>query len=152
MRNSRSVVLSSLFCATVAVQQAGAQDVSDGEELFNDNCASCHNEGGIGVPGLAPPLDRPAFWQALGDDAPRYIGGVVTKGFNMPIAVRGERYAGLFMTPLASTSDQDLAGIASWVLGTLGQIKTEVTPELIAEIRASSMSNQDLKAMRPKTE
>ena len=38
----------------------------DGAALFEAHCSACHSAGGVGTPGLAPPLDRPEFWQALG--------------------------------------------------------------------------------------
>lgn len=158
MRGGLNIALVCLSLAAISAPQVGAGETgtgaapSDGQDLFNTVCASCHNEMGVGVPGLAPPLDRPEFWQALGDDAPRYISGVITKGLNAPITVRGERYAGLVMVPLAGNTDEDLAHIATWVLGTLGKTEGTVTPELVAEIRGSNLTIQDLRDMRPDVE
>lgn len=129
---------------------AGAASL-DGAALFETHCAACHSAGGVGTPGLAPPLDRPDFWQALGDEAPTYISGVVTKGLNAQITVRGESYAGMMMPPVPGVSDDELAAIASWVLGTLGQTDKAVTPEDIAAAR-SGATMADVKALRPATE
>lgn len=131
--------------------QATAQDL-DGEELFEDNCAACHNSGGIGTPGLAPPLDRPDFWAALGESAPTYISGVMTKGFLATITVRGERYVGMPMTPVEDASDEELAAIANWVLATLGELDATVTAGDVGAMRESDMDHAGLKALRPKTE
>ena len=138
--------------ATLLVCSAAAAAADlDGAALFETYCAACHNAGGVGTPGLAPPLDRPDFWQALGDDAPKYMSGVVTKGLMMPITVRGEPYAGTMMPPVAGASDDELAAIATWVLDSLGQTGKTVAPEDIAAAR-SGMTMNDVKGLRPATE
>lgn len=124
---------------------------TNGADAFEIHCSACHNAGGIGTPGLAPPLDRPEFWQALGDDAPTYIAGVLTKGLNAQITVRGESYAGTMMPPVAGASDGELASIATWVLETLGKTDKTLTPQDIANAR-NGMSMGDVKALRPATE
>lgn len=130
-----------------------AQDTApDGAQLFETHCAACHNSGGTGTPGLAPPLDRPDFWQTLGEDAPAYIAAIVTKGINMPITVRGERYAGMPMAPVAGASDEELAEITSWVLSDLGKLEQTVAAEDIPAARDGGISADDLKALRPETE
>lgn len=148
MRRQLSIALVAGLIAGPAL----AEDASlDPAAQFETHCAACHNTGGTGTPGLAPPLDRPDFWQALGDKAPQYLAGVVTKGFNMTIAVRGETYTGMIMPPPAGVPDAELAAATTYVVATLGQTDKQVTPADIAAAR-ESISNDDLKAMRPKTE
>lgn len=129
---------------------AGAASL-DGSALFEDHCSACHASGGVGTPGLAPPLDRPDFWQALGDNAPAYIAGVTTKGLNAQITVRGEMYAGTMMPPVPGVTDDELAAIATWVLQDLGKTDKAVTPDDIATARANAKM-ADVKAMRPASE
>ncbi len=148
MRQVLFAALLGFLAGPAFAQDAGA----DGAEMFENHCSACHNSGGIGTPGLAPPLDRPEFWQALGDQAPTYISGIVTKGFSKPITVRGTRYMGLVMVPVADTSDADLAAAASWVLADLGGLDQAVSAEQIAQMRDSATTQGDLKAMRPATE
>lgn len=129
-----------------------AEDASpDAAAQFETYCAACHNTGGTGTPGLAPPLDRPEFWEALGDNAPKYLSGIVARGFNMTITVRGETYAGMIMPPPAGIPDAELAAAASYVLTTLGQREGVITAADVAAARGS-ISNNDLKAMRPPSE
>lgn len=137
-----------LVAGPAFAQDAGA----GGAELFETHCAVCHNSGGTGTPGLAPPLDRPEFWQALGPEAPTYISGIVTKGLSKPVTVRGERYIGLIMVPVATASDEELAQITSWVLAELGGLTETVSAGRIAEMRASGTTQNDLSALRPRTE
>ena len=144
--------LSAALVAGLLAGPALAQDASlDSAAQFDIHCAACHNAGGTGTPGLAPPLDRPDFWQAMGDDAPKYLAGVVAKGFNMTITVRGETYAGMIMPPPAGIPDDELAAAATYVVATLGQTDKSVTGADVAAARAG-VGNDDLKAMRPKTE
>lgn len=140
-----------VLAAVVLAGGAAAAADLDGAALFEANCSACHNAGGIGTPGLAPPLDRPEFWQALGDDAPKYLSGVMTKGLNARITVRGETYAGTMMPPVPGASDDELAAIATWVLDSLGQTGKAVTPGDVAAAR-SGMTLADVKGLRPATE
>lgn len=133
-----------LLLSATAPQMAAA----GGAELFDQHCSVCHNAGGIGNPGFAPPLDRPDFWQALGDKAPDYVSAVVTKGLSVPITVEGQRYVGVVMVPVAGASDEDLASIASWVIGTLGETGMSVTADEIAAMRASDVTGDDIRAIR----
>ncbi|WP_417263751.1 c-type cytochrome [Celeribacter sp.] len=119
------------------------------EELFDIHCAACHNTGGIGNPGLAPPLNRPAFWQALGDTAPEYLAGVVVSGMAGKLEVQGQMYIGLIMPPVASTTDEELVEIGTWVLQTLGETDGVMTQALLDATREARPSHADLRAMRP---
>lgn len=144
--------LSAALVAGLLVGPALAEDASlDPAEQFETHCAACHGEAGVGTPGLAPPLDRPEFWGALGDNAPKYLAGVVAKGFNMTVTVRGETFTGMIMPPPAGIPDDELAAAATYVVATLGQTDKTVTGADVAAAR-EGVSNDDLKAMRPKTE
>jgi mono/diheme cytochrome c family protein len=119
------------------------------EELFEIHCAACHNTGGIGNPGLAPPLNRPVFWQALGDTAPEYLAGVMISGMAGKLDIQGQMYIGLIMPPVASTTDEELVEIGTWVLQTLGETEAVMTQELLEAARETRPTHADLRAMRP---
>ncbi|TPE51893.1 c-type cytochrome [Amaricoccus solimangrovi] len=148
---TRAPLLTGLAVAMALASAPGGAADLDGAALFETHCAACHGAGGVGTPGLAPPLDRPDFWQALGENAPEYIGGVVTKGLNMRIAVRGEQYMGTMMPPVAGASDEELAAVATWVLDTLGGTQLAVAPADIAAAR-DTMTMGALKNLRPETQ
>lgn len=132
--------------AAAATTPAFAEEAG---ELFEIHCAACHNSGGTGNPGLAPPLNRPAFWQALGDQAPDYLAGVMTSGLAGRLEVQGQLYIGLIMPPVASATPEELVEIGSWVLQTLGQTEAEMTPELLEAATQVRPTHADLRAMRP---
>lgn len=126
---------------------ASAQEI-DGTTLFNDNCAVCHAEGGIGNPGFAPPLNRPAFWQGM--DAPTdYIAAVVIGGLHGTMTVDGQMYVGLRMPPLPQIEDAEIAAIATYVAGELGQTDATASAETVAAVRAALPDNAALMAKRP---
>ena len=132
--------------AAVATSPAFAQEAG---ELFEEHCAACHNTGGTGNPGIAPPLNRPAFWQALGDDAPSYLAGVIRSGMAGKLTIQGQMYVGLIMPPVATATDEELVEIATWVLQSLGETEGEMTPELLAAAQEAQPTHADLRAMRP---
>ncbi|MDO6724768.1 cytochrome c [Celeribacter halophilus] len=119
------------------------------EDLFEIHCAACHNSGGIGNPGLAPPLNRPVFWQALGSKAPEYLTGVVVSGLAGRLDIQGQMYIGLIMPPVASTTDEELIEIGNWVLQSLGETEEVLTQDLLDAARESQPSHANLRAMRP---
>jgi len=52
----------SIIVGVAGVAFAGsALAASKGEGIFNEICAACHGEKGVGIPGLAPPLKGSAF-------------------------------------------------------------------------------------------
>ncbi len=122
---------------------------ADGAEIFAEACSACHNAGGTGNPGLAPPLNRPGFWDGLGEQAVAYVSGVVTSGLAGKIEAAGQAYSGLIMPPVAGYGDGDLAAAASFVLQDLGGLEATVTAADIAAARAVHPSHADLRAMRP---
>ncbi len=122
---------------------------ADGAAVFTEACAACHNEGGIGNPGLAPALNRPGFWSGLGDQAVAYVSGVITSGLAGKIEAAGQTYVGLIMPPVAGYDDADLAAAASYVLQDLGGLDAAVSGADIAAAREAHPSHADMRAMRP---
>lgn len=127
---------------------AAPGSAADGALVFADVCAACHGEGGIGTPGLAPPLVDPPLWTKLGDKAPEFVTGVVISGFSGTLMSQGVGYYGLVMPPQSDLSDADLAAAANYVLGTLAGVKAEVTEAEIAARRAAPLSHKELMTMR----
>lgn len=127
---------------------AGSPALADGAALFTGNCAACHGEKGVGIPGIAPPLDIAEFWSGLGDKAPDYIAGVVASGLSGRLTVAGQDYLGLVMPPQAHLSAEELAEMTTYVLTDLNGTGQAVTPGLIEAKRATPPSHADLRAMR----
>ena len=124
---------------------SGAGWCAQGETLFNNTCAACHQKGGIGTPGIAPPLTNSALWSRLGPNAVKYIAGVML--FGMSGKLDGPE-ATLIMPPQDQLSDADLAAIGSYVLKGLNGVNSTLDAKTVAAVRTSSPSHFDLRALR----
>lgn len=134
--------------ALAAVAAAGTAS-ADGAALFAETCAACHGENGVGIPGVAPPLARPAFWAALGDKAPDYIAGVMAGGMGGKLTVDGQLYIGLIMPPQTQLEAAEMAEIGSYVLQGLGGSAASLDVETVEAALKAPPSHADLRAMRP---
>lgn len=132
-----------LVLACVAAPAAEA-----GEALFNDACAACHQAGGAGNPGVAPPLNDPILWRRLGDRAPAYLAGVMIAGLTGPIDAGGQMFVGLAMPPQAAMPDADLAVIGTYVLSTLNNTGLRLDAATVAATRRAPPSHAALRKLR----
>lgn len=121
---------------------------ADGKTLFANSCALCHQVGGVGAPGLAPPLADKALWDRLGEKAPAYIAGVMLAGFSGTIEVAGVTYSGLIMPPQDQMTDEELAAIGNYVLATLNKSGQQVLAPDVAKRRSAPLSHAQLRALR----
>ena len=137
-------VLGIALAALAATPAAAA----DGAALFNQSCALCHQAGGVGSPGLAPPLIDKELWDRLGSRASAYIAGIMLSGFSGTIQVAGNTFSGLVMPPQDRMTDEELAAIGTYVLSTLNHSREEVLPSDIAKLRAAPLAHAELRALR----
>ncbi|WP_237153832.1 c-type cytochrome [Oryzibacter oryziterrae] len=137
-----------MLLATAFVAVALPALAADGTKVFESVCAACHQSGGKGTPGLAPPLIDPALWQRLGDKAPYYVANVMIGGLSGTITAGGQGYYGLAMPSQAHLSDDELMAAANHVLQDLNGSKIAVTPDLIAGARAAPLGHKALLALR----
>lgn len=130
-----------LFAAPVLADDTG-------RTLFDENCSGCHQIGGVGSPGLAPPLADPDLFGGLGADAPHYMAGVLLGGLSGQIVAKGETYLGLAMPSQSWMTDEELVTVANYVLGELNGLDVRLTPEVVAPLRNKVPSHADLRALR----
>jgi mono/diheme cytochrome c family protein len=135
------LALAPLLAAPIAAEEVG-------EQLFVDSCSGCHQVGGVGQPGLAPPLVDPALWSGLGEKAPDYLVGVIFGGLTGKISAMGQDYLGVAMPPQDWMSDAEIEAVARYVLHDLNGQDMAATPEMIAATRADRPSHQSLRATR----
>lgn len=120
----------------------------DGASLFEASCSACHQSGGIGNPGIAPPLNDPVLWQRLGTRAPDYVAGVMISGMSGTITAGGQMYAGLIMPSHASLSDAELAAIGTYVLSTVNATGLALDAAHLEAARQAKPSHADLRKLR----
>ncbi len=100
----------------------------NGEALYTQSCAACHQANGSGLKGAFPPL---AGSPIVNDDDPTKMIEIILMGYD----ARPE-YA--TMTPFKDQlSDAEIAAIATHERKSWGNQATEVTPEQVKKIRAT---------------
>jgi len=100
----------------VALLAAGTAVAAEpGEALFDKHCAVCHQPGGIGSPGFAPPLADAVGHRLAVPEGRDYFPRVLRGGLAGPIDTKAGRFNGA-MPPFAGLSDEEAALVLNYVL------------------------------------
>jgi mono/diheme cytochrome c family protein len=94
----------------IALTKAQQALFEKGKVTFTNLCAACHQPHGYGLDGLAPPLVD-SDW-VLGK--PDVTARIVLNGLGGPVKV-GNRTWDLSMPPMGMLSDEDIAGVLTYV-------------------------------------
>lgn len=101
-----------LLPATGLAQSEDDQNIeqlTEGQQVYNDICQSCHQPGGVGLPGAFPPLiDNPNV------EDTEYVRGVIENGLSGEIVVNGESYNGT-MPPQTSLDDGQIEAVIAFL-------------------------------------
>ena len=118
---------------TPATPAAPAADATaTGQKLYARHCLSCHQSDGYGVPNMQPAI-KGGTW-VKGDPKALAL-FVMTGGFDS--ADRKEGASHNVMPPFRRLSDDELAGILSYIREKFGEGAPAVTPAVVAEVRAT---------------
>lgn len=137
-----------LAAATVSAILAGpeASFAADGARIFASTCQACHQAGGIGAPGLAPPLVSPVLKSAARRQKD-YPVMVVARGLTGPLLLAdGSTFTGP-MPPQQALTDLDVAAVVNYVFH-LNHATASVKSSDVASVRAATPSNDDIKRVR----
>jgi mono/diheme cytochrome c family protein len=107
-------------------------DAAPGQKLYARHCLSCHQADGYGVPNMQPAI-KGGTW-VKGDPKALAL-FVLTGGFDS--AGRKEGASHNVMPPFRQLTDDDLAGILSYIREKFGDGAPPVTPAVVAEARAT---------------
>lgn len=108
-------------------------DMELGRVQFKTLCAPCHQESGLGSPGLAPPLVGSDWVTAAG---PNRLIRLVQIGVAGPIKVKDTEW-NLNMPAMGATlEDKQLAAVLYYIRNSWGNKGTKVTAEQVKKIRA----------------
>lgn len=122
-----SLLFSFVLAAGLSVPVSAVADA--GQDAYQNNCAACHQANGQGLTGAFPPLAK-SDW--IKGKKPVDIAHVVLAGMSGPIKVNGQDY-NMVMPPQAHLSDEQIASIVNYVLGSWGNAGGKVTA---AEVKA----------------
>lgn len=103
-----------------------------GKPLYDSVCALCHNTDGSGKPGQAPPLIG-SEWVT---GSPNRIIRIPLSGLTGPIQVNGQEWNLSMPAMGAAMSDEDLAGVLTYIRQSWGNNASEITPDEVKAVRA----------------
>ncbi|WP_321787893.1 cytochrome c [Burkholderia pyrrocinia] len=124
---------------------AGAQQAVHylaGKSLFDAQCAVCHQAGGKGQDGLAPPLTEYPGKYAAAEAGRAQLVATLLHGMFGEITVRDKRY-NFKMPSFASASDDDIAHVLNYVVFDLDAQHGDAKPFTAADIRAARANEMD---------
>jgi mono/diheme cytochrome c family protein len=133
---ARTAVLSGVLTLAggfaFAQSPPAAAEAPPGQKLYARHCLSCHQADGYGVPGMQPAI-KGGSW--VKGDSKALALFVMTGGFDS--AGRKESASHNVMPPFRRLSDDELAGILSYIREKFGEGAPAVTPAVVAEARAT---------------
>lgn len=99
--------------ATVHAQSAAAiaDPVAAGERIYANNCASCHQASGQGIPGAFPPV-VPSEWVTGPSET---LTRILLHGLQGPIEVAGQVYNGAMPAWKDLLKDEEIAAVATYL-------------------------------------
>jgi len=124
-----------LVLVLVAMHASGrsiANAASDGKSIFNTNCATCHQQNGMGSPGVFPPLAGNTDVTAKD---PAKIIATVLHGLNTPITVNGKQYSGGMPAWKGTLSNADIAAVLTYVRSSWGNEAPAVTEKMVSAVK-----------------
>ncbi len=104
-----------------------------GEKVYKQYCFACHQMDGNGVPGTFPPLTQTEW---VNGEKERLI-KLVLNGMEGEIEVKGETYNSV-MTPHNFLSDEEIAGVLTYVRSNFGNNSSAITVEEVQKVRAAN--------------
>jgi len=105
-----------------------------GKQTYTTLCTACHQPNGQGMDGLAPPLVDSEWVVGKADMIPR----IVIHGLTGAIKVNGTSWS-LEMPPLgAALSDEQVAGVATYIRREWEHTASPVTIDFVKKIRAEN--------------
>jgi mono/diheme cytochrome c family protein len=128
-----------LFCLAPAL-------AADGAKVYAETCRACHQAGGVGSPGLAPPLVSSVIANAANRQRD-YPAMVVIHGLSGSLPLANGDVIASAMPPQRGLNDDEVAAVVSYVYR-LNRTQTPMTPADAARIRAQPASSDELKRIR----
>jgi mono/diheme cytochrome c family protein len=111
-----------------------ADPVAAGQRIYMQNCQSCHQATGRGVPGAFPPLVG-SEW-VTGD--PATVVRILLHGLQGPVQVAGQSYSGAMPPWKDALRDEEIAAVATYIRQWDENDAPAVEAELVTRLRAEA--------------
>ncbi|HEX7926619.1 MAG TPA: copper-containing nitrite reductase [bacterium] len=108
--------------------------VAQGQKVFANACAVCHQSEGQGVPGVFPPLAKSDFLLKLASQKDRSaLLQIPLNGLTGPVTVNGKEYNSV-MPPISGLTNEDFAAVLTYVTNSWGN---SAAPFSVAEVQTA---------------
>lgn len=145
-RRGRSLpLIAACFAVMIAAAQPAHADglqFGAGKTVFDGKCAVCHQAGGKGQDGLAPPLTALPGRYATNAEGRKQLGLTVLNGMFGAITLDGKTY-NFKMPSFRTMSDEELASVLNYVVFDLSAKHDGAKPLTAAEIKALRATEMD---------
>lgn len=120
--------------AVAAQSEAAVTDpVAAGERVYANNCASCHQASGQGMPGAFPPVVG-SEWVT---GSPETLARVILFGLMGPVDVAGAQYNGAMPAWKDVLKDEEIAAVATYLRQWKPNAAAPITVEQVTAIRSA---------------
>jgi len=109
-----------------------ALSIANGKAVYTQNCATCHQVDGHGVPNMNPPLIQTSY--VLGDKTK--LIKIVLNGFNEDVEINGNTYSNT-MASHDFLKDQEIADVLTYVRNSFGNKASAVSVAMVKSLRAA---------------
>jgi mono/diheme cytochrome c family protein len=123
------------FSISATFAQDAAVDLKNsllqGKKVYEQNCLSCHQADGSGVPRLYPPLIKTTY---ISTDPPRLI-KILLNGLKEGVEIDGEFYSSP-MPPFGSVlKDQEIADVLTYIRNNFGNKAAAIPADKVKSLR-----------------
>lgn len=112
-----------------AIEMTKAEKMEAGKKLYGSTCFACHQANGEGIENAFPPLANADYLNA---DVNRAI-DIVLRGMSGEIVVNGKTYNSVMTAQ--NLTDEEVAAVLTYVYNSWGNNGTEVTTEMVRNVR-----------------
>ncbi|WP_018290940.1 cytochrome c [Verrucomicrobium sp. 3C] len=113
---------------------AAANPIEVGQDVYQANCAACHQPSGQGMSGQFPPVAG-SDW-VNGD--PRMLAAIVLGGLQGPVQVAGAEYNGMMPAWKTVLSDAKIAAVLTFLRQSWGNHGSAVEEGQVKAVRAET--------------
>ncbi len=114
------------------IAKTKAQQIANGERIYQANCQACHQDAGQGIPSAFPPLAKSDYLNA---DKNRAI-DIILNGLNGEIIVNGAKYNSVM--PAMRLNDDNIADVVTYVLNSWNNDGGVVSADDVAKHRTEN--------------
>ena len=110
-----------------------------GKKVFTQNCVTCHQASGLGLPPAYPPLAG-SEW-VVGSEKRAIM--ILLTGLQGPVHVKGQAFNGAMPAWGGNLTDKKIAAVLTYVRSEWGNQAGEITPEQVAAVRKETASRAE---------